>query len=280
MQASESQAKETPSSSRLILDLLGTTEKTSSSGGDETSLLTLGGVSGDSGSLSDMLVVTTTVRMVDWVHGNTTSLWPAVALDGELVLSTGSLQERLVGTTTTSDDTDHSTGVALDDLLGTGWELDTGLALIWVVTDNGNVVSGGTTESTTVTDLLLDVGDDGTFWDGSERKDVSDGQGSVLTGVDELAGVHALVGDEGLGVELELVWVTEDNLGQWGTTSWVVDDVLYDTTNVTVSLSIVEGTELSWGLVQTGVGSEDRATALSLVTNNSSHFSKGLKRGS
>jgi hypothetical protein len=126
-------------------------------------------------------------------------------------------QERLVGTTTTSDDTDHSTGVARDDLLGTGWELDTGLALIWVVTDNGNVVSGGTTESTTVTDLLLDVGDDGTFWDGSERKDVSDGQGSVLTGVDELAGVHALVGDEGLGVELELVWVTEDNLGQWGT---------------------------------------------------------------
>jgi hypothetical protein len=39
------------------------------------------------------------------------------------------------------------------------------------------------------------------------------------------------------------------------TTSWVVDDVLYDTTNVTVSLSIVEGTELGWGLVQTGVGS-------------------------
>lgn len=31
-----------------------------------------------------MLVVTTTVGMIDGVHGNTTSLGPAVALDSEL----------------------------------------------------------------------------------------------------------------------------------------------------------------------------------------------------
>lgn len=31
-----------------------------------------------------MLMVTTTVRMVDGVHGNTTSPGPAVALGGEL----------------------------------------------------------------------------------------------------------------------------------------------------------------------------------------------------
>ena len=33
----------------------------------------------------------TSVWMVDWVHGNTTSLWPRVALDSELVLSAGRL---------------------------------------------------------------------------------------------------------------------------------------------------------------------------------------------
>lgn len=33
----------------------------------------------------------TTVRMVDGVHGNTTSLGPAVALDGELMLGTRGL---------------------------------------------------------------------------------------------------------------------------------------------------------------------------------------------
>jgi len=57
--------------------------------------------------------------MVHGVHGNTTSLGPAVALDSELMLGTGSLKERLVGTTTTSNNTDHATGAAADDLLGT-----------------------------------------------------------------------------------------------------------------------------------------------------------------
>lgn len=47
----------------LVLRLLGTTQQTSSPGGDETGLLTLCGVAGDGRSLTDMLVVTTTVRL-------------------------------------------------------------------------------------------------------------------------------------------------------------------------------------------------------------------------
>lgn len=188
--------------------------------------------------------------MVDWVHGNTTSLWPAVALDSELMLGAGSLEERLVGPSTTGDDTDHTTDGALDDLLGTGWELDPGLALIWVVADDGNVVTGGPSERTPVTHLLLDVGNNGTLWNGAEWENVADGQAGVLAGVDELAGVHALVGDEGLGVELEAVWVTENDLGERRTTTWVVDDVLHDTTNVSMALSEVEAAELRWGLVE------------------------------
>ena len=52
--------------------------------------------------------------------------------------------------------------------------------------DDGNVVTGGTAERTTVTVLVLDVGEDGTFGDGVEGKDVADGESSVLSGVDEL----------------------------------------------------------------------------------------------
>lgn len=47
----------------LILGLLGTTEQTSSPGSDETSLLTVGGVAGDGRGFTNMLVVTTTVRL-------------------------------------------------------------------------------------------------------------------------------------------------------------------------------------------------------------------------
>lgn len=200
-------------------------------------------------------MVTTTVRMVDGVHGNTTSLGPRVTLDSELMLSTRSLHERLVGSATTSNDSNHSSGAALDDLLRTGWELDSGLALIGVVADDGHVVSGGTSESTTVANLLLNVRDDGTFGDGSERENVSDGKSGVLAGVDELSGVHALVGDEGLGVELESVGVAENDLGQRRTTSRVVDDLLHNTTDVTMTLSVVESSELRRGFSESGVRS-------------------------
>lgn len=47
----------------LILRLLRTTEQTSSPGSNKTGLLTLCGVAGDGRGLTDMLVVTTTVRL-------------------------------------------------------------------------------------------------------------------------------------------------------------------------------------------------------------------------
>lgn len=47
----------------LVLGLLGTTQETRSPRSNETGLLTLCGVTGDGRSLTDMLVVTTTVRL-------------------------------------------------------------------------------------------------------------------------------------------------------------------------------------------------------------------------
>ena len=214
-----------------------------------------------------MLVVTTTVGMVDGVHGNTTSTGPAVALGSELeivntansrvnggftdlVLSTRRLQEGLVGTSTTGDDTNHTTAGAGEDLLGAGGELDTGLALIGVVANDGDIVSRGSSKGTTVSRLLLNVRNDSSFWDGAEGEDVSDGEVGVLAGVDELAGLHALVGDEGLGVKLVAVGVAEDDLGQRRTTAGVVDDLLHDTTDVAMALGKVESAELRRRLVK------------------------------
>mgnify|MGYP004501186675 CR=1 FL=1 len=105
------------------------------------------------------------------------------------MLGTRGFEERLVCATTTGDDTDHTTAGAGEDLLGTGGELDTGLALVGVVANDGNVVTGGTAERTTVTGLVLDVGQDGTLGDGVEGQDVADGKSGVLSGVDELLGV-------------------------------------------------------------------------------------------
>jgi hypothetical protein len=102
------------------------------------------------------------------------------------VLSPRRLEERLVCSSTTCDDTDHTTAGAGEDLLGTGRELDTGLAFVGVVADDGHVVARGTAERTTVTGLVFDVGKDGSLRDGVEREDVADGESGVLAGVDEL----------------------------------------------------------------------------------------------
>lgn len=76
---------------RLILDLLRTSQQTRPARGDETGFLSGHGVAVDGRCLSDMLVVTSSVGMVDGVHGHAARLGPVVALDGELVLCSGRL---------------------------------------------------------------------------------------------------------------------------------------------------------------------------------------------
>jgi len=158
-----------------------------------------------------MLMVTTTVGMVNRVHSNTASSWPVVPLRLCLPHRARSFQKRLVGSSTTSDNSNHSTSGRWEDLLGAGWELDAGLAFVGVVTDDGDVVSRGTAESTSITGSLFNVGHNSSFGTGGEWEDVSDVEGRFLSGIDELTRVHAFIGDEGFLVDFESVWVSEDN---------------------------------------------------------------------
>jgi len=48
--------------------------------------------------------------------------------------------------------------------------------------------------------------------------------------------------------------VAELDLGEGSTTAGIVDDLLHNTTGVSMTLSVVKGTELGRGLVETGVG--------------------------
>jgi hypothetical protein len=61
-----------------VLDLDGTAEQTSPAGSNETNLLTGDSLAVDGRGLSDMLVITTTVGMVNRVHSHTTSTGPAM----------------------------------------------------------------------------------------------------------------------------------------------------------------------------------------------------------
>lgn len=176
-----------------------------------------------------------------------------------------------VGSSSTSNNTNHASGIALDNLLGTGWELDSGLALIRVVANDGHVVSGCASKSTTISRLLLDVRDNSSFWDGAEGEDVSDSEVCVLAGVDELASVHALVGDEGLGMQSESIGVTECNLCQRSTSTTFVDDLGDNTSHISCAFGEIEGSELGWGFPEAGVRGEDASSTLSLVADDTTH---------
>ena len=148
-----------------------------------------------------------------------TTCYVLVTLGLELVERTTSLQQWLVNTSTASNDTDGRTAAARDGLLRTRWETNAGLVLIGGVADDGGVVAGCPRERTAVTDLLLNVADDGTLGALSDGKDVADGENGLLAAVDEGTGVHALGGDECLLAELVAVGVTENDAGKRSTTA-------------------------------------------------------------
>jgi len=218
-----------------------------------------------------MLVVTTTVGMLDGVHGHTTHLRPAVTLDLVLVVSTTGLQHGLVDTSTSGDDANGGPVGRGDDLLGTGWQLDPGLLGVWVVGDDGGVVSGSAGNTAAVSGLLLQVGDDGTLGHLTNGHHVANGELSLLSAVDELAGVHALSGDEQLLPGLVPVGVAEVDDGQRSAATGVVDDVLHDTLDVAITLGVIDRTELRSALTVLDVGLEDRPSSLPLGTDHTTH---------
>jgi hypothetical protein len=68
-----------------------------------------------------MLMVTSSMRMLHGILGYSTNLGPAVALDGIFVEGTSGLQQRLVGTASSGDDTNLGTDTGRNSLLTTRW---------------------------------------------------------------------------------------------------------------------------------------------------------------
>lgn len=85
---------------------------TSTTSGDLTGFRTSRLISSHSTWLTHVLLVTTTVRVINRVHCHTTNSRPFVSLGLVFMPSTTSLQQWLVSSTTTSDDANHSTAIS------------------------------------------------------------------------------------------------------------------------------------------------------------------------
>lgn len=161
----------------LLDDLSGSSNQTSSSGSDETDLSTSWSISSNGGWVTDVLVVTTTVRMLDWVHCNTSNSWPVVSLGLVLVPGVGSLEEWLLNSLTSSANSNHGSARSWDGLSDTGWESNSGLLTILGVSDDDGGASRGSGEGSSISGLAFAVGDNGSFWESVDWENVSNGEG-------------------------------------------------------------------------------------------------------
>jgi len=251
--------------------LASTSDDTSSLSSDETTLLTAGSVSSGSSGVTNVLMVTTTMRMLDGVHSDTSNSGPVSLLGVGLVVGAVSFEERLVGSLTASADSNHSSAATNDGLTDARGKSDSCLLTILGVTDDDGGGAGGAGEGATVAELGLTVGDDGAFGHHINWEDVTDGEGGFGAAVNELAGVHAFDSDEKLSVLLEFVTISENDLGKGGATAGIVHNVLDNSLDVSAALSEVEGSESCRSNSLGGVGLKDSAATTSLSSDYSSH---------
>lgn len=99
-------------------------EKTSPPGSNLTNLLPWWSISGHRTGMTNVLVVTTAVRMLHRIHRNTTNLRPTVPLHSVFVVCISCLQHRLLSPSSTGHLADHSSAVTWQNLLGPRWKLN------------------------------------------------------------------------------------------------------------------------------------------------------------
>jgi len=132
------------------------------------------------------------------------------------------------------------------------------------VTDDDAGSSGSTGEGATVSEFGLNAGNNGTFGHRVDGEDIADLEGSFLTGIDEHTGVHAFNSNEILSIESISVLVSELDLSKWGSTSRIVNDILDDSLDVTLSLTKIKCSKFGWSNSLVSVCCEDTAASVSL----------------
>jgi len=227
------------------LDVSASSNGTSSSGGNKTDLSTRGSISADGGRNTDVLLVTTTEGMVNGIHGNSSNSRPSLSESLHLVVNSTSLKDRLIDSFSGGNQTNHGSGVTSEGLSGTRGKLDSGLAEIIGVTDDGGRSSGASGQFTLITRGGFDVTDGSTFGDLVDGEDVTGGEGSFMSAVNVLTGVHSFSSQEVSSLESILIGVSEDDLGEGSTTAGIVEDLSDDALNVTILFSEIENSESS-----------------------------------
>merc|ERR1719473_2273855 len=84
-----------------------------------------------------MLMITTTMWMFNWVHCNTSDSWPMLSLSFHLEPRVGSLKKWLIGSLSSSANSNHGSASTNDGLSSSRWKSNSCfLSIIRVTNDN------------------------------------------------------------------------------------------------------------------------------------------------
>ena len=261
------QLKPLHSGLRLILilaSLLDSTKTASTSGTDETNLTSSRTIFRDSRRHTNVLVVTSSVGMLHRILRDTTNFRPAIALHRVFVVSSSSLEKGLVGTSSSSYNSNLSTDCRWDCLFASRRKAETSGSLVLIVCDHNREGTTGACKRTTVAKLGFYIANNRSLGHAVQRQDVPNSQGSLLPAVDELTGVHAFRAQKEFGVSFIAVGIQELDFRNRSSTTRVVDNVLNDTPNVSMLLSIVQWTEFHGTLACSYMGLENGGFTLTL----------------
>jgi len=107
--------------------------------------------------VTNVLMVTTTVRMLDGVHRNTSHARPVSPLGVGLEVRLVGLEKGLVSSLATGANANHSSAATDNGLTDARGESDTGLFAVLGVANDDSGGAGGTGENATVSQLGLKV---------------------------------------------------------------------------------------------------------------------------
>ena len=247
-------------SSVLILILrrfLDTTQTPRPTGRNETHLASGRTFPSDRTGHANVLVISTTVRMLHRILGHTPNLGPAVAFDGVLVVGASGLEQGLVGAAAASDNANLRADGTGDRLFATTGETQTRRALVFVVCHNHGKGTAAAGKGPAVTEFGFDIADNGAFWDCRQGQDVAYSETGFFAAINELSRVHAFGTHEQFVVALVAVGVAELDLGDGGAAPGIVEDFLDDAANVPMLFGIIEGTQLDRFLASPSVRLEN-----------------------
>ncbi len=219
-----------------------------------------------------MLVVTTSVWMIDWVHSHTSHSWESLAQSLELVEKCTSLHDGLFVSASACNYTNCGSAKTWNGLSGTGWESDSGSASVIRVSNNGGISSWASGISSFITNSRLNIANGGTFRDSVDWKDVSSWYSRLSAGEDVLSAVSSFSGKEVLSVVFVFVRVSEIDFNEWTSTSWIVKDSSDNALDVAFSFDEIEVSISWWGdsfWFWSGVNTTD--FAFSLAPDNFTH---------